>query len=345
MMPEKQKIKLPFWFKKLYYFEFWPAPVLYFPVLIYLFYLSIKARSFTFFTLANPGIFLGGIKGESKMDILKKISPTYLPKSVYLSEPISVYNTLAQLEQAELNFPIVIKPDVGERGKQVEKIDNEAALVQYFQNHAGQFICQEYIDYPIELGVLFYQFPKSNKFGISSIVQKEFLQVTGDNIKTLKQLILESDRAQLQLSYLLKKFEPRLSEVIPYGQVLVLEPIGNHCRGTTFLSGQHLISSSLEWVFKEISKDIPGFCIGRFDLKVKSLDDFAVGKNIRIMELNGIASEPAHIYHPGYSIVSAYSALFNHARLIYEIALENKKQGFAFLTFKSFYAALKEASS
>lgn len=344
MMPEKQKFEWPFWVKKLYFFEFWPAPVLYFPVIIYLFYLSLKAKSFTFYTLANPGIFLGGLKGESKIDMLKKINPKYLPKAIYLFKPITISEVLNKLNTAQMSYPIIVKPDIGERGKEVEKIDNEAALIDYFKIQKGQVICQDFVDYPIELGVLFYQYPTSKKFGISSIVQKSFLQVKGDSFKTLHQLILESDRAHLQLPYLLNKYKSKLTEVLPFGVELILEPIGNHCRGTTFLSGQHLITQKLTEIFKEISKDIPGFYIGRFDLKVKSLEDLAEGKNIMILELNGIASEPAHIYHPKYSIILAYKALFNHAQLIYEIAIENNKRGLKFLSFKSFYTALKSSS-
>ena len=343
-MPEKKKIDLPFWFKKLCYFEFWPANVLYFPVAIYVIYLAIKARSLTFFTLANPGIFLGGVRGESKIDMLNRINPYYLPKAIYLNDTMDQTESLEMLKAANMDFPIIIKPDVGERGKQVEKIEDEQAFKRYFLNKQSKVICQQYVDYPIELGVLFYQYPTSKKYGITSIVQKSFLQIKGDSFKTIHQLILESERAQLQLPYLLKKFESRLCEVLPYGVELVLEPIGNHCRGTTFLSGQHLITPKLIETFKEISENIPGFYIGRYDLKVKSLEDLAEGKNILILELNGIASEPAHIYHPKYPLFSAYKSLFNHVKLIYEIAMENKEKGFEFMSFKSFYTSFKTAS-
>lgn len=338
------KFHIPFWLQKIIYFEFWPVHVLYFPIFIYMIYLALKAKSLTFFTLANPGIFLGGIKGESKSDILLKIDSCYLPKTMLIKENAEVLEVLKNLKIAHLDYPIIVKPDVGERGKQVEKIENERGLVNYLIENSGKAICQEFIDYSIELGVLFYQFPLSKKYGISSIVRKEFLHVIGDGKSTLFALIMANDRAHLQLEYLLKKFDSQLSEVIAEGEILVLEPIGNHCRGTTFLSEQSLISPQLVELFRKISKNIPGFYIGRFDLKVKSLEDLAVGENIRILELNGITSEPAHIYHPGYSLFSAYKALFNHVSLIYEIALENRKLGFQFISIKSFYKELKTQS-
>lgn len=340
----KSKIHLPFWLQKIVYFEFWPVFILYFPVFIYICYLSIRAKSFTFFTLANPGIFLGGIQGESKSDILQKIDPVYLPHSIFIPANADVFEVLKRLKNANMDYPVIVKPDIGERGKQVEKIENVDELTQYLSKNRNSAICQEFIDYPIELGVLFYQYPMSHKFGISSIVQKEFLQVVGDGKSNLNSLIYANDRAHLQLDYLLKKFESRLGEVLAESEIIVLEPIGNHCRGTKFLNGQSLISLKLEEVFRTISKDIPGFYIGRYDLKVKSLDDLLSGKNIRILELNGISSEPAHIYQPRYSLRAAYKALFHHVFLIYEIALENKQRGFEFISIKAFYKALKTQS-
>jgi D-alanine-D-alanine ligase-like ATP-grasp enzyme len=94
------------------------------------------------------------------------------------------------LKAANMDFPIIIKPDVGERGKQVEKIEDEQAFKRYFLNKQSKVICQQYVDYPIELGVLFYQYPTSKKYGITSIVQKSFLQIKGDSFKTIHQLLV-----------------------------------------------------------------------------------------------------------------------------------------------------------
>jgi len=323
------------------HFEFWPVYILYFPVFIYLLWLALKARSLTFYTLANPGIFLGGISGESKWDLLKKIDSKYLPNSIYLAKNLSHFDARDKIKNAHISFPFIVKPNQGERGKAVEKIENEEMLMAYLNSNSGEKIVQSFISFPIELGVLFYQVPNSQEFGITSVVMKSFLSIVGDGFKTIETLIMESERANLQRPYLLNKFKLRLTEVLTFGEVLMLEPIGNHCRGTTFMSKQELITPQLEKVFKEISKNIEGFYIGRYDLKVKSIEDLYLGKNISIMELNGIASEPAHIYDPKGSLLDAYRALFKHVNLIYKIALENKKIGMPYISLKNFYFALK----
>jgi hypothetical protein len=120
---------------------------------------------------------------------------------------------------------------------------------------------------------------------------------------------------------------------LPLYEKLVLEPIGNHCRGTKFLNGNYLINSNLVQVFDKIAKPIDGFYIGRFDLKVNSIEDLNDGLNIKIMELNGVSSEPAHIYDPTTFIFKAYQALFNHYKLIFIIAKQNIELGNQYVPF------------
>jgi hypothetical protein len=62
------------------------------------------------------------------------------------------------------------------------------------------------------------------------------------------------------------------------GTTQLLEPIGNHCRGTIFRDKGDLISDPLCEVFDTISKSIEGFYYGRFDLRVRSMEDLIKGE-------------------------------------------------------------------
>src|SRR5262245_15677301 len=53
------------------HWEFWPAWMFYPPVALYCIWLAFKYRGFTLPTAANPGIFSGGLVGESKMATLQ----------------------------------------------------------------------------------------------------------------------------------------------------------------------------------------------------------------------------------------------------------------------------------
>lgn len=332
----------PFWITKIIRFEFWSFWVLYFPVFIYYLWLSLRARSFSFFTAANPGIYLGGFAGESKMSILSSIDAAYLPSTLFFKAGTTKPELLKRLQAAKIDYPFVLKPDVGERGDGVEKITKESDLDAYLVKYHHDFIAQSFVNLPIEVGVLYYRMPDGSESGISSVVIKSFLSVIGNGKDTLYQLISTSDRAQLRLDYLLNKFKNRLDEVLPIGELLLLEPIGNHCRGTTFLSGQSLINPKMITVFDTIAKDINGFYIGRFDLKVHELNDLYTGNQIKILELNGVTSEPAHIYDPNCTLMEAYRALFNHYRLLFKIGRQNNQLGIAYASFGLVWKEIKK---
>ncbi|MBP6410464.1 MAG: carboxypeptidase-like regulatory domain-containing protein [Pseudarcicella sp.] len=110
-------------------------------------------------------------------------------------------------------------------------------------------------------------------------------------------------------------------------ETLTLEPIGNHCRGTAFLDNNFLINQQLNQVFDKIASTVRGFHYGRFDLKVKSIDDLYEGKNIKILELNGVWSEPAHIYDPNFKLWKAYKDLFWHWNTMSKISLLQSQKG------------------
>lgn len=337
--------KLPFWLVKRIRFEFWPTWALYWPVMIYGLWLALKARSFTFFTAANPMMYLGGLVGESKESILKAIPNTYLPTTLYVEVNETFNDIVHLLNEYNLSYPIIVKPDIGERGRGVAKIHSSKELEQYLLANNNKLVIQSFIAHPIELGVLYYRLPDGSQSGITSIVAKTFLSVTGNGIDTLETLIKGEERAQLQLNYLLDKFCHQLLHIVPLGQHMVLEPIGNHCRGTTFYDANHLISPKLISVFDAIANQIDGFYIGRFDLKVSSIDDLLAGRNIQIMELNGVTSEPAHIYDPSASLISAYMALLQHWKIVFQIAKQNKILGYPYATFKTVVNELRKNRS
>ena len=87
-------------------------------------------------------------------------------------------------------------------------------------------------------------------------------------------------------------------------------------------------------VFDEVNKTTPGIFFCRYDLKCTCIEDLKNGKNIKIMEINGVGSEPAHIYDPGFKLMDAYKALFHQWKTIYEISRINRKKGITYMTVK-----------
>ena len=124
---------------------------------------------------------------------------------------------------------------------------------------------------------------------------------------------------------------------MPKGETRILEPIGNHCRGTKFKNANYLINEQLHEVFNAIALPIEGFFYGRFDMKVRSVEDLYLGQHIKIMELNGVSSEPGHIYDPSSTLLQAYRDLTWHWKLVADIAKENRDLGIPTAPFSVLY--------
>src|SRR5207249_4459366 len=77
-----------------------------------------------------------------------------------------------------------------------------------------------------------------------------------------------------------------------------------------FKEGGDLNSEELRTAFDEISQKLPGFYIGRYDIRYRSDDELRAGKEFQIIELNGAASEATNIYDEGNSLWSAYNTLY-----------------------------------
>lgn len=325
--------------------EYWPFGIVQFPLFIYWLWLSLRAQSFLFFSASNPGIVLGGMFGESKDDVLKLIPDRYKPKTILVKAPATKDEVLSLLKE-KFTFPVIFKPDQGERGFMVKKISSENQVEPYLNSYSKDFLIQEFIDLPLEFGVFYTRMPEEPEGYVTSVAMKEMLFVTGDAKTSLKDLILDKPRAKLQWERMKEVHADRLDEILPAGEKFVLNAIGNHSLGTMFLNGDHLINSQLSKTFDTISKQIKEFYFGRYDLRCGSIDDLYEG-NIKIMELNGCGAEPAHIYHPGFSLWKAIGILFAHWRNIFRISMQNHKRGVAFTPLqegRAIYKKFKETT-
>lgn len=282
--------------------------------------------------------------GESKYDVLLLVPESLKPKTILIKLPATVTHVTEVMHQVGLTFPFILKPDLGERGWMVRRINNEQDIERYLKEIKIDFIMQELVDLPLEFGVYYIRFPSQQQGFVNSITGKEFLSVTGDGKKTLQELILEKDRAKIQWTTLRIAYADRLSEIIPPGKRIELVSIGNHCLGTTFLNFNHLINGKLNASFDTISKQINGFYFGRYDLRCSSLQDLENG-NVKIMELNGCGAEPAHVYHPGSSLIKAIGVLITHWRNLYRVSKENHERGVPYLSLqegKKIYKRVKK---
>ncbi len=332
----------PLWLVKWTNYEYWPLPFLYAPTLFHLIYLALKSRSLTFFSLVNPVEEFGGFFGAEKNKVLDKIQSKYLPTTFSISVGDSLNVVENQLFVHNIDYPFIVKPNSGERGVNVELMSTREDLVAYLKVIDRDCVIQEFIQAPIELGVFYYRLPDKSKSEITGIVDKKLLTMVGDGKSTILQLMEESDRARFQIKRISEKDPEVGNKILEKGEAYILEPIGNHNRGTMFVDGSDIISERLVQVFDDIASTIPGFYYGRLDVKIDSLEQMNNGNGIKVLEINGVYAEPAHIYDPKHNLFFAYKEIFRHYKIAYNIALQNKKRGFKSISFRLFRKMLRE---
>ncbi len=321
--------------------EFWPYWLFYIPIYFLFIGHAVRSRSLCYFTLVNPGMKLGGFASYSKFEILEQLHPKYLPKTILLNIVRQKEVVLEKMAEQNIFFPIILKPEEGERGWRVEKICSEKELDQYLVSAPKKLLLQEFIDLPEEYGVMYYRLPSQKKGFISSLMKRDFLAVTGDGSATLLELLYQSKRCSHHLARLKQKFQNELNVILSFGEKKILEEIGNHNRGTAFLNLNDLINSDLVLAFDQVSTPLHEWYFGRYDVKTKSLEAMIEG-DFQVIEVNGVNSEPAHIYDSSMSLLKAYRDLFIHWNIILKISIENRKRGFKAAPMLDVYRSLRD---
>ena len=272
------------------FFELWPPILFYTPVVLYCIWLAVRLRGVMLFTASNPSIYSGGMLLESKSEILGLVSKDkrrhIAPWTVYtmpngnreardLREEAS-----AALEAAGISLPIVAKPDVGQRGSGVRPVYDSEQLGDYLTDCAPgmRIILQHLIPYPEEAGVLYYRKPGESSGHIISVTVKKFPTVTGDGVRTLRELILADNRAKVTSKVFFRRHKRYLDKVVPKGEPFQLVFAGNHCQGSVFLDGTDLVTPELFETVQEIASAIPEFYFGRFDIRCRSIESLLRGK-------------------------------------------------------------------
>jgi len=308
--------------KPVSFFEFWPGWLFYAPVAAFWFLKSIRYGSVTLPALANPRIDAGGICGESKNDILAQAGPLarqwIAPFAPLTTSGHNDGNDLALANAAmareNLTYPLVAKPDMSCNGVGVRVVHNEAELAAYLRAfpRATSLQLQTLIDWPGEAGIFYIRHPHQKTGRITSVTLKFPPTVIGDGARTIRQLIAADSRLAAVSHLLLPKLGPRAADIPSLGEKIRLVFVGNHCRGSTFKDGMHIVTPALTARIDEIVQDVPDLHFSRIDLRYASLEDLRAGQNFKIIEFNGSGSEATHIWDPAMTMLAAYKTQFFH---------------------------------
>ncbi len=339
---------------RLYRIEFWPAWLFYIPLLPWLAWLCIRYGPMSF-TCVNPGIPEGGgIAGESKSRILKSLegAQSDILNAIMLDAegtPDERAGTLTKRIASEERdpgfdgYPVILKPDEGERGRGVDLVRSEQEARDYLKWVTLPVQAQVYHPGPCEAGIFWMRrldptgeddASLDDRAGhIFSVTRKVFPEITGDGRHSIAQLIWMHPRYRMQAKTFLKRFEDTSDRVLDDGECFPLGVAGNHVQGAMFVDGQDLITPELEARIDGIAQRFRDpqngtrFDFGRFDVRYTSDEELREGRGFAIIELNGTTSESTNLYDPGRSAFWSYGVLFRQWHALYRLGRQRRNEG------------------
>ncbi|MBZ0173046.1 MAG: alpha/beta fold hydrolase, partial [Phycisphaerales bacterium] len=144
--------------RRLTHHEWWPTWFFYIVFSPHFVRLALRHRSALCWTCVNPGIQPGGgVMGESKHDILRGFSDAQHLAQISF-EPHETDRAEKACERVESDpslggYPVIVKPDVGERGSGVVVARSPGALTAAVDSTPGRVLVQRYHPGPVECGV------------------------------------------------------------------------------------------------------------------------------------------------------------------------------------------------
>lgn len=313
--------------------EQWPFKLLYAPIVPVWFWYMLRSGSVWFFTTSNPKLTFGGMDGEPKKEMHDLLPSEYRPNYFNVSPKQDFSVVMEELKESKINFPLIVKPEIGGQGILFRKIDNEEHLKKYHTQVPVEYFIQEYVSYPLEVSLFHYRLPNEKKGTISGFLQKIPMQVTGNGKNTLKELIGYNAKSKIRLEEIRIKHEENFNKIIPEGEKYMLSYAGNHNRGAQFIDLKGEINENLVNMLDTISLGINDFFYGRYDIMCNSIEDLKKGKNFYILEYNGCGAEPNHFYDTGYTLLNAYREILKHWKVLFKISRYNHLQGIPYWPF------------
>ncbi len=329
--------------------EHWPAWMLYAPVAAWCAVLALRHGGPLAFLAANPGIEKGGgWVNESKAAILAGLCASDAGRRATLAWRV-IPPGAAALDRASAaarciaddaalgGYPVVLKPDAGQRGFAVRVARGASDLLPYFAANTRAVMVQRHHPGPCECGVLWVRHASGpaadgSEGFIFAVTRKTFPVATGDGVRTLARLIDDHPRYRRQRGVFRARWRHELERVPAEGERVRLAEAGNHCQGTLFTDGIDLTTPALSRAIDTIAAGFRGLNggpldFGRFDLRYESDEGLGRGEGFAIVELNGTSSEATNLYDPGRGVLWAWGVLLRQWGHLYRLGAMRRRAG------------------
>jgi membrane protein DedA with SNARE-associated domain len=336
-----------------------PNNILYIPVILRWFLLAIRYRSVTLPTVSNPMIETGGFMGESKSSVMDMVGEE---QKMWLAEFITLQRdgenpqsdldkAIGLMEAKGLTFPIVAKPDIGWNGYGVNLVEDSSHLLKYLTTFpvGARLMLQRPVNHDGEAGVFYVRVPGEPKGNLYSLTLRYFPFVIGDGKMNISELVKTDPRTKLRADFYLGGKSNHLgfgkedlAHIPQEGELIRLAFIGSLRVGGLYRDARHLITPELNERFDAISRSMPEFYYGRFDIKFESTDLLKEGKGFSIIEINGAGAEAIQAWDPDVPVRQLYREFFKAQSLLFKVASLNRKRGYKPMSIIAFIKAIKK---
>ncbi|MEM7098051.1 MAG: hypothetical protein AAF541_07315 [Pseudomonadota bacterium] len=323
---------------KIPHFEFWHPRLFEAPYYLYLLLGCLRYRlPPKHLAKANYALDHGELGLGSKFATQMAFDQAYFLPSILLTDGTPEEIERAMLFAEQHGWPVILKPDIGAVGKGIQKLHNAEEIKLAVSKLQSPSILQKFTPANFEYGVFYVR--REDQGQITGINRKHFPTVVGngkDNIDTLARAHYRyTSHWDLFLRYLDTSRVPEVQEVVQ------LSFVGSHTMGCKFTNDTHLASEKLLEAFDEICASQPGFNFGRFDVKADSEVAFQDGR-FHVIEVNGIASLPTHMFDPDQSLIQAYRIFLSHGRHLLQVATEHRTQPMLLLGYQEIWQRAKD---
>lgn len=297
--------------------------------------LSLRYRSATLPSVANPAIIAGGLVGEGKSEYFasmgERARAATAPQASFVVVPARMaVDAVACMAQAGIDFPIVAKPDIGWCGFGVRRLDSPAGLADYLAAFppGERLLLQAYVPYEGEAGAFYLRWPGAACGALIGLALRSFPQVCGDGCSTIAELMAGDARLRRLIADPLHRCDIDLSRVVAAGEIVRLATIGSTRVGGLYRDGGALITPQLTAAIDAIARDMREFHFGRFDLRYASEAALSAGEGFRIIEVNGAGSEAIEAWDPALPPAAACARVLRKQALLFRLAAANRRRGF-----------------
>jgi hypothetical protein len=279
---------------------------------------------------ANPGMPDGGLVGESKFDILTTLPRRWTVPSARIESgalETRLRAVAAFWEQPAVAFPLILKPDVGQRGSGVRKVSSMAEAAAYLRDAAYPVVAQPWHPGPFEAGIFYWRHPEAERGQIFSITDKVFPEISGDGVRSSRRWSAHPRFARQA---------PVFRDDMPPCVGACWHPANDSRWARSATTARARCSGAGRTSGPRRSMPVSTTSHAGFGLLHRALrraiqrpGRFMAGEDLAIIELNGVTAEPTDVYDPDRSVTSAYRSLFEQWRLVFEIGAANRRRGHA----------------